>query len=52
MLMSAQMAAAVATMTHHVARASHIIANSRANQPHLTEIFRGSERCDLLELSL
>jgi hypothetical protein len=46
------MATAAAAMTHHVARASHIIANSRANRRHLIEIFRGSEPRDLLELSL
>jgi hypothetical protein len=46
------MAAATAATTHHVARASHIIANSRANRRHLIEIFRVSEPRDLLELSL
>jgi hypothetical protein len=46
------MVAAVATMAHHVARASNNIANSRANRRHLIEIFRRSEPRDLLELSL
>ncbi|WP_156456718.1 hypothetical protein [Bradyrhizobium sp. CCH5-F6] len=46
------MAAAVATMTHDVARTSHIPANSPAGHRHLIEIFGKSAPRDLLELSL
>jgi hypothetical protein len=46
------MGLAVATMTHHVAQASHITVNSRASSRDLIEIFRRVEPCDLLELSV
>jgi len=46
------MGIAVATMTHHVAQSPHIIVNPRVSRRDLTEIFRGVEPSDLLELSL
>ncbi|WP_407120046.1 hypothetical protein [Bradyrhizobium sp. STM 3561] len=46
------MAIVMVTMTSHVAHASQIVANSRANRRYLIEVFGKSASRDLLEFSL